>query len=80
MALGPLKPYLRGVPPGLPFKWDVATLAAGLNFPLETSEGALDVLEEITGGGSYENLLGHSAKVQLFGMECLCISSSISFL
>jgi hypothetical protein len=28
-ALSPLKPYLRGAPPGLPFQFDQATLARG---------------------------------------------------
>jgi hypothetical protein len=36
-ALAKYKPYLRGVPPGLPFVWDAATLALGLNFTLVTS-------------------------------------------
>jgi hypothetical protein len=29
--LEPLKPYLRGAPPGLPFKLDIPTLRNGLN-------------------------------------------------
>ena len=33
-AMEPLGPYLRGVPRGLPFKFDVATVSAGLNFTL----------------------------------------------
>ena len=31
-ALRPVKPYLRGAPPGLPFQWSAHTLRAGLNF------------------------------------------------
>ena len=31
-ALGPLEPYLRGAPPGLPFTLSVETLRRGLNF------------------------------------------------
>src|SRR5262245_63736792 len=45
-ALAPLKPYLRGAPPGLPFEWSVATLRAGLNFTLTTTSGAIDLLGE----------------------------------
>jgi hypothetical protein len=37
LALAPLGPYLRGAPPGLPFRLDEGTLAAGLNFTLTTS-------------------------------------------
>lgn len=36
-ALAPLSPYLRGAPPGLPFRLDAATLRAGLNFTLSTA-------------------------------------------
>jgi len=31
-ALGPHEPYLRGAPPGLPFRFDFETLQRGLNF------------------------------------------------
>lgn len=65
-ALHPAKPYLRGAPPGLPFEWSVATLRAGLNFTLMTSEGAIDLLGEIVGGGTYENLLPHSSIYRAF--------------
>jgi len=43
-ALTPIKPYLRGAPPGLPFDWSVPTIQKGLNFTLITSLGALDLL------------------------------------
>jgi hypothetical protein len=72
-ALAPLKPYLRGVPPGLPFDWSVATLKAGLNFTLTTTAGAIDLLGEITGGGRYEDLAPHSIAVKVFGRETLLL-------
>ena len=31
-ALVEHQPYLRGAPPGLPFRWDKTTLLRGLNF------------------------------------------------
>ena len=66
-ALKPLKPYLRGAPPGLPFEWSVETLNAGLNFTLTTSAGPIDLLGEIVGGGGgYEALISHSTKVRAF--------------
>ncbi len=55
-ALAPLKPYLRGAPPGLPFRWDAETIAHGLNFTLTTLLGDLDLLGEIVGGGGYRDL------------------------
>jgi predicted nucleotidyltransferase len=69
-ALQPYQPYLRGAPPGLPFHWDEQTLRAGLNFTLVTSLGDLDLLGEVTGGGSYEHLLPSSEEMQVFGVAC----------
>jgi hypothetical protein len=40
-----------------------------LNFTLITSLGAIDLLGEITGGGSYADLLPHTVRVQLYGVE-----------
>jgi predicted nucleotidyltransferase len=74
LALTPYHPYLRGAPPGLPFRWDAATLERGLNFTLVTDIGDLDLLGEVTGGGRYEDLLQHSGTIQLFGVECRCIT------
>jgi hypothetical protein len=73
-ALADHKPYLRGVPPGLPFIWDAATLARGLNFTLVTSLGDIDLLGEIPGGGTYEELVAGAVELQVFGMRCLCLS------
>lgn len=66
-ALQPYAPYPRGAPEGLPFEWSVATLRTGLNFPLRTSLGALDLLGEITGGGDYAQLYPHALPIPLFG-------------
>jgi hypothetical protein len=66
-ALSSLCPYLRGAPPGLPFRWDAATLRRGLNFTLTTSLGDLDLLGEIAGGGGYDALLPHTAALDAFG-------------
>src|SRR5262249_43008040 len=60
-------------PPGLPFHFDQATIKRGLNFTLTTSLGDLDLLGEVTGGGRYEDLLSDSVRLQLFGIECLCL-------
>ena len=73
-ALKPFAPYLRGAPPGLPFRWDPETIQRGLNFTLVTTAGPLDVLGEIAGGGTYETLLPHSQKLSVFGIECYCLS------
>ena len=72
-ALEPLQPYLRGAPPGLPFRLDEHTLAAGLNFTLSTSAGDIDLLGEIAGVGNYDALAHHTLEVELFGFRCLCL-------
>jgi hypothetical protein len=72
-ALAPLSPYLRGAPPGLPFRWDPATVQRGLNFTLTTTLGDVDVLGEITGGGRYEDLLPFTVEVEAFGVPCRCL-------
>jgi hypothetical protein len=66
-------PYLRGVPPGLPFRFDAATIKMGLNFTLDTDFGPLDLLGEATGGGTYEALQGHTVTLDLYGGPCLCV-------
>ena len=72
-ALKPIQPYLRGAPPGLPFDWSVETIEKGLNFTLVTTQGALDLLGEIVGGGGYEQLLPETIQVEIAGVECLCL-------
>jgi predicted nucleotidyltransferase len=66
-ALQPYQPYLRGAPPGLPFTWDEKRIRNGLNFTLTTTLGSLDLLGEVAGGGSYEQLLPHSQETEAFG-------------
>ena len=73
-ALAPLSPYLRGAPAGLPFVFDADTVRRGLNFTLDTSLGALDLLGEVTGGGSYDALLSRTETVELFGHPCQAVT------
>lgn len=72
-ALKPYSPYLRGVPPGLPFLFDQETVQRGLNFTLTTDLGNLDLLGDVVGGGTYEDLLPHSEEIEVFGVKCLCL-------
>jgi hypothetical protein len=73
LALQPLEPRLRGAPENLTFRFDDETISKGLNFTLLTSAGWLDVLGEITLGGTYEQLLPYSVKARIFGYDCLCL-------
>jgi hypothetical protein len=73
-ALTPYQPYLRGAPPGLPFRWDVPTVERGLNFTLVTQLGDLDVLGEIVGGGGYDALLPSTSVINAFDVQCRCLN------
>lgn len=73
-ALKPHHPYLRGAPPGLPFRWDVPTIQAGLNFTLTTDLGDIDFLGEVAGGGNYEQLLPYTLELLAFGVSCRCVT------
>lgn len=64
-ALAPLHPYLRGAPPGLPFRFDFKTLQNGLNFTLTSDLGDIDLFGEVPGGGVYQNLRRESIEVRL---------------
>ncbi|MBI1868711.1 MAG: nucleotidyl transferase AbiEii/AbiGii toxin family protein [Methylocystis sp.] len=68
-ALAPLSPYLRGAPAGLPFELDVPTLTRGLNFTLTTTMGDLDLLGEVAGGGTYEQLLPQTSRIRVFDAD-----------
>jgi hypothetical protein len=72
VALSPIAPYLRGAPPGLPFRFDADTIRGGLNFTLTTDKGDIDLLGEVAGAGTYVDLLPLSHEVTLFGRQCRC--------
>lgn len=69
-AFRDVHPYLRGAPPGLPFRLDDETVRAGLNFTLTTDFGDIDLLGEVTGGGGYQELLPFSEELIVFGAKC----------
>jgi hypothetical protein len=73
-ALAPLEPNLRGAPPGLPFRFDVPTIQAGLNFTLTTTFGDVDVLGEVRGVGWYEQALAQSVEKTVFGLTVRILS------
>jgi hypothetical protein len=72
-TLVPYRPYLRGSPEGLPFRLDLETIRSGLNFALTTTIGALDLLGEIAGGGTFQSLEARSVEMTLFGHACLVL-------
>lgn len=66
-ALQHVHARLRNVSEGLPFILDAETLKRGLNFTFTTDIGDLDLLGEVRGLGSYEDVVPGSLKVELFG-------------
>jgi hypothetical protein len=73
-ALARRQPYLRGAPPGLPFRWNVQTIEQGLNFNLTTDLGDVNLLGSVTGGGTYDDLLPYCMRIQAFGVAILVVS------
>lgn len=73
-ALESLSPRLRGAPDGLPFELNVATLERGLNFTLTTTLGDLDLLGEVVGGGTYEELLPHTRRLNVFDTDVAVVT------
>jgi hypothetical protein len=65
-ALVPLKPNLRDGP-GLPFRLDEETLKRGLNFKFATAIGAIDLMGELAGAGSFPAVRAHAIELDLFG-------------
>lgn len=73
-ALTPLHPYLRGAPPGLPFRFDVETIRSGCNFTFTTDAGPLDCLGEMTGVGRYEQVVDRATIAEAHGLRCRVLS------
>lgn len=68
------RPALRGAPPGLPFRFDAATISAGLNFTLDTTAGPVDFLGEVVGGGRYADLVTDTDAIHVFGVACRVVT------
>ena len=45
-------------------------MRAGLNFTLTTDLGDIDLLGDVTGGGTYDDLLPFSEDLPVFGSKC----------
>src|SRR5258708_3236694 len=73
-ALEPFHPVLRGAPPDLPFRFDVKTIGNGLNFTLSTDLGDLGFLGEVSGLGSFQEVLAASDVRYVGGVDCRVLS------
>ena len=66
-ALAPFQPRLRmSSQETVPFKFDVRSLAAGSNFTLDTSIGAIDLLGYVSGFSDYAAIEAMSEERSLF--------------
>jgi predicted nucleotidyltransferase len=68
-ALKEIGVKLRGAPADLPFQPDERTIASGANFTFATPFGDLDVLADIAGIGSYENLRSEATQTRVAGVD-----------
>lgn len=68
-ALGEIGVRLRGAPADLPFILDAQTIGNGANFTFETPFGDFDVLGDVPGIKSYEELKQSAEKKELWGVQ-----------
>lgn len=67
-ALSEIGVTLRGAPPDLPFQLDDQTIANAANFTFDTQFGSFDVLGDIAGIKSYEELRRGSKTEEIAGL------------
>ena len=72
-ALAPFHPRPRGFPEELPFIWDETTLRNGSLFTLRTDMGDIDLLGEVSGLGTFDDLKGISGEVEAYGRRFLVL-------
>jgi hypothetical protein len=66
--------YPRGIPTGLPFKLDARTLKSGLNFTFDTDFGPFDMLGEMEGVGTFEDVIGDAPQKRIYGLAISFLS------
>lgn len=64
-ALRPHAPRLRNAPPDLPFPWELRTLEAGTHFALDTDQGPLELLAELSGVRDFRDLSSRAVHFRL---------------
>lgn len=68
-ALADIEVTLRGAPADLPFQPDAQTLANGANFTFDTKFGSFDILGDVAGIKSYNDLRRRSQLKRIAGVE-----------
>ncbi len=72
-ALEPFHARPRGFPADVPFLWDEATLRNGTIFALQTDIGEIDLLAEVTGLGTFDDVKKHAITVEAFERQFLTL-------
>ncbi len=73
-ALEEIGARLRGGPADLPFQFDERMIENGTNFTFVTPFGDLDVLGDVEGIRSYEELVAGAEEKEIFGLPVLVAS------
>lgn len=73
-ALAEIGVTLRGAPDGLPFQLDARSIENGANFTFATEHGDFDVLADVGGIRSYDQLKAEAVSRHLFGLDVLVAS------
>jgi hypothetical protein len=68
-ALRDIGVTLRGAPSNLPFQLEAETLANGANFTFDTKFGSFDILGDVAGIKSFDELRRDSRLEEVFGVE-----------
>ncbi len=66
-ALKPFHPRPKGFPTNLPFIWDEAALGNSTVMTLSTDIGEIDLLAEVSGLGTYPDVLLNATQAEAFG-------------
>jgi hypothetical protein len=72
-GLAPFHPRPRGFPAEVPFVWDEATLRNATVLTLQTDLGELDLLAEVAGLGSFDEVRANAIEVEAFGRKILAL-------
>lgn len=73
-ALAPFDPRPRDFPDNLPFIFDESSLSNGTNFTFQSTLGDIDLLGEVAGLGTYEEVKATANNMRLFGFDVLVLS------
>ncbi len=69
-AVAPLNPYPRGLEPGQKVSWNTSVLRDSYSLITVTDLGDLDLIAELSGGGTYQALRKQTTRLMALGFEC----------